>query len=140
MVARKADPSLDFAQVPGGMSNVQTSVGMLYAEGVAQGRLSLGQFVATTSTNPAKLFGMWPRKGTIAIGADADLVVIDPSRKVQLETRDMQSNSDFEPFDGRTFTGWPVLTMSRGSIVVQENQLVGERSHGRLVARTDWGL
>ncbi|MGH7921501.1 MAG: amidohydrolase family protein, partial [Candidatus Dormibacteraceae bacterium] len=74
MAAQKMDPSLSFDEIPGGVSNVQTSIGMLYSEGVAKGRISLAQFVEVTASNPARLFGLWPRKGTLLPGADADLV------------------------------------------------------------------
>jgi dihydropyrimidinase len=135
MAAEKADPSRDFAEVPGGVSNVQTSIGMLYSRGVKTGRLSLSRYVAAISTNPAKLFGMWPRKGTIAVGSDADLTVIDPERKVRIEASAMASRSDFDPYDGMEETGWPVMTISRGAVIAESGRLVGDPSHGRLVPR-----
>ena len=135
MAADKADPSLDFATVPGGVSNVQTSIGMLYSRGVRTGRLSLSRYVAAISTNPARLFGMWPRKGTIAVGSDADFTIIDPHRTVRIETSKMASRSDFDPYDGMQETGWPVMTISRGEVIVEDGRLVGAPTHGRLVPR-----
>ena len=85
-LAQKTDPSLTFADVPGGVSNVESFVGMLYSAGVRDGRISLSRFVEVVATNPAKLFGLWPRKGTIAVGSDADLTIIDPERRMRIES------------------------------------------------------
>jgi dihydropyrimidinase len=135
MLAQKTDPSLDFAAIPGGVSNVETLLGMLYSHGVGKGRISLSQFVAVTATNPAKLFGMWPRKGTITVGADADITLIDPARHMRIISERMQSRSDFDPYEGFEAIGWPVTTVVRGKVVVSENQIVAEPGHGRLTQR-----
>jgi dihydropyrimidinase len=108
---------------------------MLYAKGVRTGRLSLARLVAVTATNPAKLFGMWPRKGTISVGADADLTLIDPDRHMSIAAERMQSRSDFDPYEGFTATGWPVTTIVRGRVVVQDGELRGEPGWGKLVRR-----
>jgi dihydropyrimidinase len=135
-LAQKTDPSLSFADVPGGVSNVESFVGMLYSEGVRSGRISLGRFVSVTSTNPAKLFGMWPRKGTIAVGSDADLTIIDPERRMTIRAERMQSSSDFDPFEGHEAVGWPVKTILRGRLVVDEGELRAEPGTGELVRRS----
>lgn len=135
MLAQKTDASLDFAGIPGGVSNVETLLGMLYSEGVGKGRLSLSQFVAVTATNPAKLFGMWPRKGTITVGADADITLIDPARSMRIASERMQSRSDFDPYEGFEAVGWPVMTLVRGRVVVADGQLVGEPGYGELTKR-----
>jgi len=134
-LAQKTDPSLSFADVPGGVSNVESSVGMLFSAGVRTGRISLSRFVAVTSTNPAKLFGMWPRKGTIAVGADADLTIIDPERHVTIASERMQSSSDFDPHEGYQAVGWPVKTIARGRLVVDDGQLLAAPGSGELVRR-----
>jgi dihydropyrimidinase len=134
-LAQKADASLSFAQVPGGVSNVESFVGMLYSAGVGTGRLSLSRFVEVISTNPAKLFGMWPRKGTITIGSDADLTIIDPHRRMQIAAARMQSASDFEPHEGFEAVGWPVKTILRGRVVVDDGELRAEPGNGELVRR-----
>jgi dihydropyrimidinase len=134
-LAQKTDLSLDFASIPGGVSNVESLLGMLYSEGVRTGRLSLGQLVAVTSTNPAKLFGMWPRKGTITVGADADFALIDPERRMRIESTCMQSASDFDPYEGFEATGWPVKTILRGRVVVDEGKLAAEPGYGELIRR-----
>lgn len=134
-LAQKTDPSLDFASIPGGVSNVETFLGMLYSEGVRKGRLSLSQLVAVTSTNPAKLFGMWPRKGTIAVGADADFAIIDPEHRLRITSERMQSRSDFDPYEGLEAVGWPVTTVVRGRVVVDRGRLVAGQGSGELIRR-----
>jgi dihydropyrimidinase len=134
-LAQKTDPSLSFAEVPGGVSNVESFVGMLYSAGVKTGRISLSRFVEVISTNPAKLFGMWPRKGTIAIGSDADLTIIDPEHRVRVATERMQSASDFEPHEGYEVVGWPVKTILRGRVVVEDGELRAEPGSGELIRR-----
>ena len=134
-LAQKTDSALDFASIPGGVSNVESLLGMLYSEGVRTGRMSLGQLVAVTSTNPAKLFGMWPRKGTITVGADADFALIDPERRMRIESTRMQSASDFDPYEGFEATGWPVKTILRGRVVVDDGKLAAEPGYGKLIRR-----
>ena len=136
MLAQKTDPSLDFASIPGGVANVETLLGMLYSEGVRKGRISLSQLVALTSTNPAKLFGMWPRKGTITVGADADFAIIDPERRLRITSEQMQSASDFDPYEGHEAVGWPVTTIVRGRVVVDRGTLVAEPGSGELIRRS----
>lgn len=135
MAAQKMDPELSFSEIPGGVSNVQTSIGMLFAEGVQRGRISMSRFVAVTATNPAKLFGMWPRKGTLAIGSDADLVLIDPNKEVRISSDSMESRSDFDPYDGWAGKGWPVLTMARGEVIVKNGEIVAAPKSGRMLHR-----
>jgi dihydropyrimidinase len=134
-VAEKLAPGLTFATVPGGVSNVQTSLGMLYSEGVGRGRISLSQLVALVSTNPAKLFGMWPRKGSLSIGADADLVLLDPHREFAITRSRMQSASDFDPYEGRSARGWPVLTMSRGEVIASKDEILSAPGRGQILRR-----
>jgi len=133
---QKTDPSLDFTSVPGGVANVESLVGMLFSEGVRTGRLSLSRFVSLISTTPAKLFGLWPRKGTITVGADADFTVIDPERSMKIESARMQSRSDFDPYEGFEATGWPVQTIVRGKVVVADGELAVERGYGELIRRS----
>jgi dihydropyrimidinase len=134
-LAQKTDSSLGFADVPGGVSNVESFVGMLYSAGVSTGRISLSRFVEVISTNPAKLFGMWPRKGTIAIGSDADLTIIDPSHRVRIASERMQSASDFDPHEEYEAVGWPVKTILRGQVVVEDGDLRAEPGSGELIRR-----
>lgn len=133
--AQKLDPTRAFPDIPAGVSNVQTCIGMLFAEGVTKGRISANQFVAVTATNPAKLFGMWPQKGTIAVGADADIVLIDPKRRARVMRGDMHSKSDYDPYEGYEGVGWPVLTMSHGEVIAENGKVLSRPGRGRLLRR-----
>lgn len=134
--AEKLDDSLSFDKIPAGVSNVETSIGMLYSEGVVRNRISLSRFVEVTATNPAKLFGMYPQKGTIAAGADADLVLIDPALRKRVGERPQESAADYEPFYGYESVGWPVLTMSRGEVIFRDGKITSRPGRGRLLARS----
>jgi dihydropyrimidinase len=135
MADQKMIPGLSFAEIPGGVSNVQTSVGMLYNEGVKKGRLSMSRFVQVCSTNPAKLFGIWPQKGSIALGFDADLTIIDPKKRVRIAGSEMESRSDFDPYEGWQGRGWPVLTMSRGELIMKHGMLLAKPGRGNPLTR-----
>jgi dihydropyrimidinase len=133
---QKMDPARAFNQIPAGVSNVQTSIGMLYSEGVGKGRMSASQLVAVAATNPSKLFGMWPQKGTLSAGADADIVLIDPQLRVEIVGRDMHSAADYDPYEGYKGIGWPVLTMLRGEVIARKGNIVAERPGGRFLKRS----
>ena len=135
MAAEKLDPSLTFDAVPGGFANVETSIGMLFNEGVVAGRISLERFVAVTATNPAKIFGLWPQKGTIAIGSDADIVLVDPAADFLISGANMHSRSDVEPYAGYQAHGWPVTTIARGEVIVDHGRLLGKPGRGQFLAR-----
>jgi dihydropyrimidinase len=124
-----------FDDVPRGVANLETLIPMLYSEGVATGRISLERMVELTSTAPAKIFGLYPRKGVVAVGSDGDLCVLDPNQKVTLGSRPRYSASDFEVYAGRTVIGWPRYTVSRGDVVFAEGQVEGKPGRGRLVLR-----
>jgi dihydropyrimidinase len=136
LLAQKENRELAFPDVPAGLPNVQTMLGMLFAEGMLQQRISLSQLVAVASTNPAKLFGLWPSKGTIAVGADADLVLLDPEARVTIAAAAMESRADYDPFEHRELVGWPCLTMSRGEIVFRDGRVLSSPGRGRLLRRT----
>ncbi len=118
-----------------GMSNLETLIPMLYSEGVGKGRLSLNRFVEVSATNPAKLFGIYPQKGTIAVGSDADIVIFDPKKDVTIRHRDMHSRVDYELFEGFQITGWPTHTLSRGEVIVQNGSVLGNAGRGKLLKR-----
>ncbi len=125
----------DFRKIPFGLPGVETMFPLLYTEGVGKKRFSLNHLVKLVSTNPAKIFGMFPRKGTIAPGSDADLVVFDPEKKVTLHAENLQTNCDWSPFEGWKLKGYPHMTISRGKIVVSDGILVGESNHGQFLKR-----
>ena len=108
---------------------------MLYARGVATGRISLERFAEITATEPAKIFGMWPAKGTIAIGSDADVVVIDPAADVTITDEMSHSRSDVEAYRGSRAVGWPITTISRGQVIVTDGRFLGVKGRGRFVTR-----
>ncbi|MEL7158768.1 MAG: amidohydrolase family protein, partial [Actinomycetota bacterium] len=107
-----------------------------WSEGVATGRLSVARFVEVTSTQAARLFGLYPRKGTIAPGADADLIVWNPETTKVIDGSTMYSNAGYSPYDGWEITGWPEVTISRGTIVARNQEVSAERGRGRLAPRT----
>ena len=135
MLADKLDPNQDATELRQGVADLETCLPMLYSTGVRTGRLSLEQFVAVTSTNPAKLFGLYPRKGAIAVGSDADLVVWDVDETRVIDGRSMYSRSDFSPYDGWEVTGWPRFTISRGEVVLEGREVLAARGRGQLVRR-----
>ena len=133
--AQSLDPTLKVGTFRGAMPGLETLMPLLYSEGVRKGRISLSQWVELTSTNAAKLFGMYPQKGTIGVGSDADLVVWDPNRRRTINVDEMQSASDFEVFEGWEIQGWPTHTISRGEVVFENDKVTGERGRGRRVIR-----
>jgi dihydropyrimidinase len=134
----KLDPGQDVARHRAGMSNLQVMLPMLFSDGVGAGRISLDRFVEVTSTNPAKLFGLYPRKGVVAVGSDADLALWDPDETRTIRDEDMFSGSGYSVHAGRVVTGWPTLTMRRGEIVYRDGEIRGEAGSGQLVPRSRW--
>jgi dihydropyrimidinase len=124
-----------FRWVPNGIPGVATRLPILFSEGVVKGRIDLNRFVALTSTNHAKTYGLYPRKGTIAVGADADIVIWDPHKRVTITHDLLRDGSDYTPYEGRSVTGWPIVTMVRGRVVVRDGKLVGARGHGAYLQR-----
>jgi dihydropyrimidinase len=133
--AQKSGPYSNFLDIPPGFASIQTGLGLLYSHGVARDRLTLQQFVGVTSANSAKLFGLWPRKGQIAVGADADLVLIDPARTMTLAQDIMQSASDYDPFTGIEVTGWPEMTIARGEIIYDRGAISSQPGRGQWLFR-----
>jgi len=128
-----------FRWVPNGIPGVAARLPILFSEGVSQGRISLNKFVALTSTNHAKTYGLYPRKGTIAVGSDADIVLWDPKRTMTITHDLFHDGSDYTPYEGLAVTGWPVLTMVRGRVVVDDGKLVGEKGYGAYLSREKRG-
>ncbi|MFW9799887.1 MAG: dihydropyrimidinase [Candidatus Thorarchaeota archaeon] len=136
---QKAAWNGDFRKIPFGMPGVETMVPLMYTEGVGKRGFSVNQLVALVSTNPAKLFGMYPDKGTIAVGSDADLVVFDPKKKVTIRAANLQTNCDWNPFEGWKLEGYPSTTISRGKVVVDNGKFVGDVGHGKFLKRMPFG-
>lgn len=129
----------DFKKLPFGMPGVETVLSLMHTFGVLEKTITLNRFVQLCSTNPAKLFGMYPQKGAIAVGSDADIIVFDPDFKRTIQCDELQTNSDWSPYEGYNLTGWPVLTLSRGKIVAKDGRYTGNTNHGRFVARNTTG-
>jgi dihydropyrimidinase len=131
-----------FRWVPNGIPGVETRLPILFSEGVMKGRITLNQFVALTSTNHAKVYGLHPRKGTIAVGCDADLAIWDPNRCAKITAADLHHGADYTPYEGFEVTGWPVMTIVRGKVVIDRGELVGTLQHGVHVerARSDYAV
>jgi dihydropyrimidinase len=116
--------------VTGGNLGAEARMGIAWSEGVVKRGMSLPRFAQITSTNAARIFGLYPQKGAIAAGSDADLVFIDPAVSKTL-TRDDFHVADYSPWEGWQVSGWPVFTMLRGRVIVQDGQLLGDSSYGR---------
>jgi dihydropyrimidinase len=125
----------DFRRVPGGAGGVETSLPLLYTYGLGEGRISLERLVQLASTNPAKLFGLFPRKGTIAVGSDADLVVYDPEGRSTIESSQLHSRTDHSLYDGIAVAGRVERTILRGVTVAQEGELVPAAPAGQVLRR-----
>ncbi len=136
----KLDPSQTVGQgnFLGGMPNLQEYLPMLFSEGVGKNRITLERFVAVTASNPAKLFGLYPRKGTIAVGSDADLALWDPEETRTIRDEDMLSGSGFSVYSGWEVTGWPRVTIRRGEVVYENGEVTGQPGSGRLLQRRRW--
>ncbi|MEP3114625.1 dihydropyrimidinase [Nisaea sp.] len=124
-----------FRWVPNGIPGVQTRLPILFSEGVSKGRITLNEFVALSATNHAKTYGLYPRKGSIAVGADADIAIWDPERKVTITEALTRDGADYTPYEGMEVTGWPVTTILRGEVVIDEETLVGGKGYGQHLSR-----
>lgn len=125
-----AGPSTAFHKVANGVPGLEVRLPLLFSEGVRTGRLSLESFVDLTATRASKLYGLYPRKGTIAVGADADIAIWDPEKTVTIRHELLHDNMDYTPYEGRTVTGWPITTLSRGEIVWDGEQVTGIPGRG----------
>jgi len=125
----------DFTKLPGGIAGIETLVPIVYSEGVLKGIISLNQWVDFISTNPAKLFGLHPAKGTLAPGSDADVVIFDPDKKMKLIPENLHYVVDYSPYDKMTVTGLPFMTMSRGKVIYRDGKFMGEKGRGKFVPR-----
>lgn len=129
----------DFTRIPNGVPGIEERMSVLWHHGVVSGRLSAEQFVAITSTNTARIFNLYPRKGCIAPGADADLVLWDPSASRNITARDLHQNVDYTLYEGMTLTGQAKKTISQGVVVWDDGTLRAERGKGRYVKRAPLG-
>jgi len=125
----------DFTKIPNGVPGTEAIIPLLYSEGVKKGRISMFDLVRVTSAAPAMRFGLSPSKGSLSVGADADFVVIDPLKRVRMTADVMHSKIDYSIYDHITTEGYPVLTVSKGEVVMEDGEVVGRRGRGRFVPR-----
>jgi dihydropyrimidinase len=126
----------DFRKVPNGLPGVEDRVDLLHDGGVVGGRITPERWVEIISTAPARLFGMYPRKGSITVGADADIVIYDPNRAHTISARTHHMDVDYSCYEGREVRGGSDIVMSRGTVIVRDGEFTGRVGHGRFVKRS----
>ena len=129
----------DFSKIPNGGPGLENRLHMIHEFGVRAGRFSLNRMVELLSTNPAKLFGLYPRKGTIAPGSDADIVIFDPERRHLITAATQHSKVDYNLYEGTEVTGSPETVLLRGNVLVEGDELVAEPGVGEFVERAAFG-
>ena len=137
--ARRTPGSDDFRQIPNGGPGLENRLHMIHQFGVRAGHISLNRMVELLCTNPAKLFGLYPRKGTLAVGSDADVVVFDPEKKLTISAATHHSRSDYNLYEGTEVQGSPEVVLIRGHVVVENDALVAEPGSGQFVKRAKFG-
>jgi dihydropyrimidinase len=138
-LADKLDPALDVMTARQGVADLETLMPMLFSAGVATGRISLDRFVELTSANAARLFGLYPRKGVVAVGSDADLALWDPGERQVIDGARMQSRAGYSVYDGTTVQGWPRIVICRGQVVLADGASTAQPGQGRLALRSNAG-
>jgi dihydropyrimidinase len=125
----------DFSKIPNGAPGIETRMSLVYDGGVRTGRISLNRFVDLTSTSPAKIFGLFPRNGTIAPGSDADIVIFDPEKSMVLSAKTLHMKVDYNPYEGRKVEGVTDTVISRGQVIVDSGKFVGRAGRGSFLKR-----
>jgi dihydropyrimidinase len=125
----------DFSKIPNGGPGVEHRMSLIYNGGVAEGRISVNRFVEITSTAQAKIFGLFPRKGTIAVGSDADIVIFDPDEEMTISAKTHHMRVDYSAYEGMKVRGVTKTVLSRGEVVIEEGQYVGRKGHGSFLKR-----
>jgi dihydropyrimidinase len=130
-----AGPKPTFDKIANGVPGLEIRMPLLFSEGVQKGRMDIHRFIDVTSSIPAKTYGLYPRKGTIAIGSDADVAIWDPDKEVEITADALHDNMDYTPYEGMVSKGWPITVISRGRIVVEDEELKVERGSGVYLKR-----
>lgn len=125
----------DFSKCPNGAPGIETRIPLMFSKGVMDGKISLSRFVEICSEKPAKIFGLFPKKGILQVGSDADIVIIDKTIKKTITKDILHENTDYTPYENIEVTGYPVLTMSRGKIIAKDGNFVGEKGYGEFIKR-----
>ncbi|WP_425538212.1 amidohydrolase family protein [Microaceticoccus formicicus] len=134
-IAEKNKGLDDFTKAPGGIPGVEERVRVIFSEGVMKGRITLNRFVEIMSTNPAKIFGMYPKKGSLVVGTDADIIVIDPSSKSKISAADIRGSSEYTAYQGLEVQGGIHLVFSRGKLIAKDNEFLGNKGDGEFIFR-----
>jgi dihydropyrimidinase len=129
----------DFSKIPNGAPGLENRIQMIHEFGVRGRRITLNRMVELLSANPAKYFGLYPRKGTIAVGSDADILVFDPERRVTISSATDHSKSDYNLYEGTEVTGTPEVVLLRGNVLVEDGELVAQPGIGQYIARSRFG-
>jgi len=130
----------DFTKIPYGLPGMETRIPTMFTFLVGKNNFSLKKFISLVSTNPAKLFGLYPEKGVIQVGSDADIVIFDPVKKVNVDYKNLVTKCDWSPFQGMKLTGYPYITISRGRIIAREGEFLGNPGWGCFLARKPNGV
>ena len=125
----------DFSKIPNGHPAIENRMELLFSEGVIKGRISLNKYVEVTATNPAKIFGMFPRKGTIAVGSDADIIIVDPNEKHIISAATHHMNVDYSGYEGWEVTGKVKTVLLRGKVAIDNNECFLEKGYGQFIKR-----
>ena len=126
-------PKTPFTRIPLGIPGIETRLPLLFSAAVNANRMSLGEFAEVTSTRAARLFGLYPRRGVIAVGSDADLAIWDPDKIVTITNSILHHAADYTPYEGMEIRGWPITTISRGEIVWSEGTVMSNAGRGRFI-------
>ncbi|MEO5510575.1 MAG: amidohydrolase family protein, partial [Longimicrobiales bacterium] len=130
----------DWTKIPMGMPGLETLLPLTYTHGVLAGRISIEEMCRNLSTNPARIMGLYPSKGAIEVGADADLAIIHPERRIKVDPAAMETNADWSPFEGWELAGFARTTLSRGDVIVDDYRVTGREGRGQWLPRTTAGL
>jgi dihydropyrimidinase len=133
--AKKTSPGDDFTKIPMGLPGVETSLPLFYSEGVINRGIDIKKMVNLMSTNPAKIHGIYPRKGSLAVGTDADIVIFNPSRKGKIKARSQHSAADWTPYEKFKTTGAVEYTISRGEIIYENGEIKGKKGRGKFLKK-----
>ncbi len=125
----------DFTKCPNGAPGIEERIPLIFSEGVMKNRISINKFVEVCSTNPAKIFGLYPKKGTIQVGSDGDIVIINPNIEKVLKIEDLHSNVDYTAYEGIKIKGYPIYTILRGKIIAKDNNFIGKKGDGKFLKR-----
>lgn len=129
----------DFSKIPFGLPGIETLLPSVYTYGVQQGRFDLNHFVTLISTNPAKLMGLYPKKGELCAGADADVIIVDPKKSKTIDYKNLAHNCDWSPYQGMRMSGFPDFTICRGKVIVEDGEFAGKPGYGKFIKRKPFG-